>query len=426
VKYNPNGQDTQVGVVSFGKECGNPDYSGVYAKVSYAKDWIEEWISKWDCTLPGGRRRRLTKKWSLPASPKPNVAKKKNKKTKKPVEKPTGSPSLSPSSLSPGTCPTPPEGQEWVLRDIDDNDPCGFLLDNDKLKEAVALYKADPTASLLKYGQVPFWYVKDVTDFGMLFMENESFNADVSGWDTSSVTNMGLMFQGAKTFNQPIGKWNTAKVTAMNAMFEEAEDFNQDISMWNVDKVEASAGIFHISTNFNQDMCPWVNSQPFMKDKDLNMIKLSGCDNKDEISVASFCHDCTPCTVDSDCPVRPCETGTCGSADICHYTLDRKNRLKIELAPGSFPEDAGYELTQDGKTVMFANEPSGTNVYYWNVDVCAGVHQMCLTDTNMSGSHKLDVTYFFNEKSVDNTNFPLTTVKNESTEKCVTFTVTAM
>merc|ERR1712204_4018 len=62
VKYNPYGQDTQVGVVSFGKECGNPNYPHVYAKVSYAKDWIEQWISDWDCTPPGGRRRRLTKK----------------------------------------------------------------------------------------------------------------------------------------------------------------------------------------------------------------------------------------------------------------------------------------------------------------------------------------------------------------------------
>jgi secreted trypsin-like serine protease len=62
VKYNPNGQDTQVGVVSFGKECGNPNYPGVYAKVSYAKDWIEEKIADWDCTLPYVRRRRLAKK----------------------------------------------------------------------------------------------------------------------------------------------------------------------------------------------------------------------------------------------------------------------------------------------------------------------------------------------------------------------------
>jgi surface protein len=296
-------------------------------------------------------------------------------------------------------------------------------LDNEKLKEAVALYKADPTASLRKYGEVPYWYVKDVTDFNMVFMDNENFNADISGWDTCGATNMGLMFQGAKTFNQPIGKWNTAKVTAMNAMFENAHKFNQDVSMWDVSKVESSAGMFLSSTKFNQDMCPWVNSQPFMNDKDVNMIKLSGCDNLSVISDASFCHDCTKCSYDTDCPVRPCETGTCGSAGVCHYTLSRQNRLKIELAPGGFPEDAGYELTQDGKTVMFVNKLSGTNVYDWNVDVCAGVHQMCLTDANKSGSHKLDVTYFYSEKSVDDTSFPLTTVKNESTEKCVTFTV---
>merc|ERR1712194_817018 len=90
--------------------------------------------------------------------------------------------------------------------------------------------------------------------------------------------------------------------------------------------------------------------------------------------------------------------------------------------PGLYPEDSGIVLTQDGKTVMFANKLSET-YYEWDVDVCAGVHQMCLTDANKSGSHKLDVTYFYSEKSVDDTSFPLTTVKNESTEKCVTFTV---
>merc|ERR1712129_645902 len=333
----------------------------------------------------------------------------------KPVDKSTGSPSLSPSSCE---CPEflnpTPEGKKWELvDDIEVDEPCGFLLDNEKLKEAVALYKADPTASLRKYGEVPYWYVKDVTNFGMLFMDNENFNADVSGWDTSSATNMGLMFQGAKTFNQPIGMWNTAKVTAMNAMFEEAEDFNQDVSMWNVDKVELSAGMFHQSTNFNQDMCPWVNSQSLMQDAGLNMIKLSGCDNKDKISVASFCHDCTTCTVDTDCPVRPCETGTCGSAGVCHYALDRKNRLKIKLTPGGFPEDAGYELTQDGKIVMFASKLPETKKYEWDVDVCAGVHQMCLTDANKNGDHELDVTYFFNKKSVDDTSFPIFTVQYE-------------
>jgi surface protein len=96
--------------------------------------------------------------------------------------------------VSPVECPEhrdpAPDGQEWILADIEINDPCGFLLDNEKLKDAVALYKADPTASLRKYGEVPFWFVKDVTDFQMLFKDNDNFNADISGWDTSGVTNM--------------------------------------------------------------------------------------------------------------------------------------------------------------------------------------------------------------------------------------------
>ena len=34
--------DIQVGIVSFGVECGNPNFPGVYARISEAYDWIRE------------------------------------------------------------------------------------------------------------------------------------------------------------------------------------------------------------------------------------------------------------------------------------------------------------------------------------------------------------------------------------------------
>jgi len=324
------------------------------------------------------------------------------------------------SAPAPRECPTN-KGCKWKKV----CDPCGFFLSDDNIKDAVKLYKTNPTASNKKYGEVPYWIVKDVTDFNMLFMDNYNFNADISEWDTSGATNMSLMFQKAKTFNQPIGKWKTEKVTAMNAMFEEAHNFNQDVSLWNVDKVKKSAGMFYKGSSFNQDMCPWVNAQTFMDNSDINMIKLTGCDNMSPASKNSFCHDCTACTDDSDCPARSCGTGTCGSAGVCQYTLDSENVLTIKLVTGSFPEDAGFVLTEDGKTVMFANNLSG-NVYEWNVDVCAGDHQMCLQDISMSGGHSIEVTYKYTENNVDDTKFPLSIAEDESSNKCVDFTVTAM
>jgi len=209
-------------------------------------------------------------------------------------------------------------------------------------------------------------------------------------------------------------------------MFEGAKKFNQDVSMWDVSKVTSNSGIFKYASRFNQDMCPWVNSLTFMNNIDSSALDSSGCDNKSKPSKNQFCHDCTVCSDDTDCPARPCETGTCGSAGVCHYTLSRQNRLKIKLDLGIYPGTVGYELTQDGKIVMFASKLPETKKYEWDVDVCAGVHQMCLTDANKNGDHELDVTYFFNKKSVDDTSFPIFTVQYESTEKCVNFTVTAM
>ena len=45
-----------------------------------------------------------------------------------------------------------------------------------------------------------------------MFMETDSFNADISGWDVSSVTDMGGMFRSTAAFDQPIGSWNTLNV----------------------------------------------------------------------------------------------------------------------------------------------------------------------------------------------------------------------
>jgi len=425
IKYNADGQDVLVGVVSFGKECGNPTYPGVYGRVSAVKAWVEEWITKWDCTPPGGRRRRRRLKGGN--KPKGGKPAKKPKGGKKGGGKPK--PTQSPGGGG-NQCPTPKEGCEWkeVCGTEEPDDPCGFVLDDTIIKTAINLFKSDPTAAVKKYGEVPFWYTADVTNFNMLFMNNNNFNADVSGWDTSKVTDMGMMFQGAATFNQPIGKWKTDKVTNMGAMFEKATKFNQDVSMWNVDKVSSSSSMFNEANTFNQDMCPWVNSQNFMDDTDLNMLKNSACESTDKPSNEDFCHDCTSCTVDTDCTARPCGTGTCGVKGVCQYTLERQNVLHIKLSTGNMPEDVSFELKQNGKLVTFAKGLNGA-LYEWDVDVCQGAHVMCVEDDDgngvSSGGHELSVTYKYTEKLVDTTKFPIK-MDGSTNKKCEAFTVDEM
>lgn len=37
----------QVGIASWGRECANPNYPGVYSRISSAYDWIQTYIDKW-------------------------------------------------------------------------------------------------------------------------------------------------------------------------------------------------------------------------------------------------------------------------------------------------------------------------------------------------------------------------------------------
>jgi len=107
--------------------------------------------------------------------------------------------------------------------------------------------------------------VSKVTDMGLLFSLNNTFNQDISNWDVSNVTNMVAMFNDANSFNQDIGSWDVSSVTDMQLMFKNASAFNQDIGNWDVSNVTDMFGMFGsdigILVSFNQDISSWdVNS----------------------------------------------------------------------------------------------------------------------------------------------------------------------
>merc|ERR1712176_80782 len=172
-------------------------------------DWINDTINDWDCTPPGGRRRRRLKaqgsrelkRKCKPGQGKPGKCKP-QKKTKPPknTKPPKKTKPPKPTTTAPtgtGQCPPAKEGYEWKEVKIDDgsgpgegDDPCGFVLNDDNIKSAVKMYADNAGDAIKKYGVPDFWYTKDVTDMSLLFHENPGFNVDISGWDTSNVVNM--------------------------------------------------------------------------------------------------------------------------------------------------------------------------------------------------------------------------------------------
>ncbi len=100
-----------------------------------------------------------------------------------------------------------------------------------------------------------------ITDMSSLFLNQSTFNSDISTWDTSTVVNMASMFSGTSAFNQDIGGWDTSSVTNMSSMFFNASAFNQDISTWDTSAVVNIIAMFRGASAFDQDIGGWDTSK---------------------------------------------------------------------------------------------------------------------------------------------------------------------
>lgn len=96
-----------------------------------------------------------------------------------------------------------------------------------------------------------------LTDLTSVFINQTSFNDNISSWDVSNVTSMIQLFQGATSFNQPIGAWNVSNAFNMNEVFNGASSFNQDISNWDTSAAIYMTRIFYNATSFNQNIGSW-------------------------------------------------------------------------------------------------------------------------------------------------------------------------
>ncbi|MDA8849410.1 BspA family leucine-rich repeat surface protein [Flavobacteriaceae bacterium] len=100
-----------------------------------------------------------------------------------------------------------------------------------------------------------------VTDMSDLFLNQDTFNQDISSWDTSSVTTMEDMFRGASAFNQDLSYWDVSNVLNMQQTFYGAVAFNNGgsdlISTWVVSSVTDMDGMFRNATSFNRPIGAW-------------------------------------------------------------------------------------------------------------------------------------------------------------------------
>lgn len=101
------------------------------------------------------------------------------------------------------------------------------------------------------------WDVSNVTNMSAMFSKAYAFNQDIGSWDVSSVTNMGIMFFGTTSFNQDISNWDISSVTNMQLMFSKTTSFNSDISRWDTSSVTSMFSVFQDATSFNQDISSW-------------------------------------------------------------------------------------------------------------------------------------------------------------------------
>ena len=131
------------------------------------------------------------------------------------------------------------------------------------------------------------WNTSNVTEMGVMFNRNFSWNQNIGNWDTSKVTTFyrafyraGVFNNGSSdtiknwntgsattmesmfyqtSFNQPITGWNVSNVTNMVQMFQQTP-FNYNINSWNVSKVTTMGSMFYSNTSFNQPLNNWSTS----------------------------------------------------------------------------------------------------------------------------------------------------------------------
>ena len=261
-----------------------------------------------------------------------------------------------------------------------------------ELQEAVDLHYDDPNNAISIYGEFNTWNVSAITDMSELFINNDTFNEDISEWDTSNVINMQHMFLGAESFNGQISNWNTSNVTDMGGMFVRTS-FNQDIGSWDTSNVTYMGEMFYGASSFNQDIGSWDTSNVI----NMDMMFLGASSFNQDIS--SWCIgniSSEPWDFSLGAPLTQSNKpiwGTCPTASV-----NNQNQLFISIYPN--PTTSTVTL-QGGKQ------------YDIEVYTLQGKKVMALTGNTIDMSHLSSATYIVKAlDKVENEEVSYKVVKN--------------
>ena len=114
-------------------------------------------------------------------------------------------------------------------------------------------------------GDVTSWDVGHTEDFSGMFAYSD-FNQDISGWNIGAFVSGSIstenMFLDNATFNQDLSSWDMSNVTNTNQMFRDAIAFDQDLSNWDISNIVSMADMFldaKISTsNYDNTLIGWL------------------------------------------------------------------------------------------------------------------------------------------------------------------------